>query len=293
MTLRIRFLLFTSLLCASLARPDFARAAEYHSLLDGLFGIEAKGEKEEVFETDRDSFTPATTVVPESRLMVESAVSFIDNRETPETYSFPELLFRYGANEWLELRFLTSYDIGGESTEISGAGSKPRSPSEHGEEEFGTDISDSAKVEYGFKAALTSQSDWIPESALMVVGVTPTSGEETASSMVATYVAGWDFENGMVWDSSIRYAVTGDDESTWQWAPSSVLKIPVGEVGDAHIEYFGIFTHGPEGETDKQYISPGYHFEICEDVELGLRVGWGITEDAANFFSNFGIGILF
>src|SRR5262245_51228429 len=41
-------------------------------------GGEGEGEPDEI-ETDRDSFTPATTLAGRGRLIVESAYSFIDN----------------------------------------------------------------------------------------------------------------------------------------------------------------------------------------------------------------------
>ncbi len=65
--------------------------------------MEAGRERDEI-ETDRDSFTPATTIAGWRRLIVESAYSFIDNRGVKETHSYPELLLRYGLTERLELR---------------------------------------------------------------------------------------------------------------------------------------------------------------------------------------------
>ena len=44
---------------------------------------EGAGEAEtDEIETDRDSFTPATTTTPVGRVIFESAYSFIDNRDT-------------------------------------------------------------------------------------------------------------------------------------------------------------------------------------------------------------------
>ncbi|MBD3676002.1 MAG: hypothetical protein HUJ26_21035 [Planctomycetaceae bacterium] len=69
--------------------------------------------------------------------------------------------------------------------------------------------------------------------------------------------------------------------------------MPVGDAGNIHLEYFGIFTEAPTGDSDKHYLSPGYHIEVYEVVELGVRVGWGLNDQSANFFSYVGIGILF
>jgi hypothetical protein len=32
------------------------------------------------------------------------------------------------------------------------------------------------------------------------------------------------------------------------------------------------------------------HYLLTQNLELGVRVGWGISPDAPNFFSNVGIG---
>lgn len=64
----------------------------------------AQEREAEHIETDRDSFTPSTVTARRGRLVVESAYSFIDNRDVLETHSLPELLARYGVTDWLELR---------------------------------------------------------------------------------------------------------------------------------------------------------------------------------------------
>jgi hypothetical protein len=76
---------------------------------------------EDAIETDRDSFTPATTTAGRGRLIVESAYTFQDNRGVKETHSFPELLGRYGLTDRVELRLGWNYEVGG-------AGSDARAP---------------------------------------------------------------------------------------------------------------------------------------------------------------------
>jgi len=76
-----------------------------------------------------------------------------------------------------------------------------------------------------------------------------------------------------------------------QWAPSSVLKIPVGERWNVHAEYFGIFSSGKELPLNTQYISFGGHVLVTKDLELGLRYGWGLNQTTPNFFANLGVGV--
>jgi hypothetical protein len=54
----------------------------------GERGSEPGREPDEI-ETDRDSFTPATTTAGRGRLVTEFAYSFIDNRTVKETHSVP------------------------------------------------------------------------------------------------------------------------------------------------------------------------------------------------------------
>jgi len=106
-------------------------------------------EEEDEIETDRDSFTPAVTTTPVGRLIVESAYSFIDNDNVAETHSFPEMLLRYGVNDWLEFRLGWNYEIGGAGSPISG-----NLPSDFDAE---PGIEEESRIIYGFKALLTEQ----------------------------------------------------------------------------------------------------------------------------------------
>lgn len=253
----------------------------------GLFDIEpfnmgSEGGEDEI-ETDRDSFTPTTTTTGDGRWITEAAYSFIDNRGVPETHSYPELLLRRGVNDWLELRLGWNYEVGGAGSPVSG-----NVPSDFGDE---AEIERESRIIYGAKAKLTEQFGWQPESAVIIQGFTPTSGEANDTQLSTTYVFGWTTEGGAVWDSAIRYSTSSEEEDDFNvWAPSTVLKIPVGERWKAHAEWFGIYSDGREEQTSQHYISPGAHYLVTANFEIGVRVGWGLNNQSANFFSNAGVG---
>ena len=178
-------------------------------------------------ETDRDSFTPATSVPGCGRLVAEAAHSFIDNRSVPDTHSFPELLVRYGISNWLELRLGWNYEVGGAGSVVSG-----NVPDDFGEED---ELEREHTLLYGLKAWITEQDAWLPESALIVQGFTPTGGEETDTHLSATYVCGWTLSNRWVWDSAFRYSTGSLEADRFDvWAPATVLKIPLGERWKVH-----------------------------------------------------------
>ncbi len=153
-----RIFLGLALLC-----PDVTVGQELGELFEPLddlwLSLENRGESErdeEEMETDRDSFTPATSIVGTGRVVYESSYSYIDNRRTDSTHSFPENLTRIGLNERMELRVGWNYEVGG-------GGSVSGSDSGGPLEERGSN--EESRILYGLKVALSEQSTWIPKSA--------------------------------------------------------------------------------------------------------------------------------
>lgn len=191
-------------------------------------------DKEGHIETDRDSFTPSTTIAGQGRVIFEAAYSFIENRTTDSTHSFPEIITRIGITERTELRLGRNYEIGGGGSVSGGdAGGLLEGPGS-GEE---------SQMLYGIKTQLTEQSGWIPESACILQRTTPTSGPESASDFKLGYVFGWEVMDKFKLDSSLRYVATQEEgDHLNQWAPSVVVKVPVADRWNVHGEYFGVFT---------------------------------------------------
>ena len=236
-------------------------------------------------ETDRDSFTPSTRTIEAGRSIVESSYSFIDNRHTAETHSLPELLLRFGLTKRIELRFGGNYEVGGEGGDVSGG-----SGAEGFGEEGGKLVRESQLL-YGLKVRLSDQDGWLPESSLVLQGHTPTSGPDPATAFTAAYVFGWELPDEWKLDSAIRYAAdkAGDDRFE-SWSPSIVLRKTLAERWNVHAEYAGIFSQNRTNNFAKHFVSPGVHYLITPNIELGVRVGWGLSNDSARFFSNAGIG---
>ncbi len=243
----------------------------------------AENSEERELETDRDAFTPATSTAGKSLTIVESSYSFIDNRKVAETHSFPEFLVRRGVSERIELRLGWNFEVGGEGDAVSGG--------EGSEGLGGGGVKRESQILYGLKAVATKQDGWIPRSAAILQGFTPTSGEATGTDVVATYAFGWELANRWRLDSSMRYGTEhGHTDAFNEWAPSIVLRVPVNDRWNVHAEYFGIYSQGAEHDFSRAYFSPGTHYLLTPNLELGVRLGWGVTEDAPRFFSNVGIG---
>src|SRR5262245_19025102 len=172
---------------------------------------EARSEEEPI-ETDRDSFTPATSTAGRGRLIVEAAYSFLDHRGLKETHSFPELILRYGLTERIELRLGWNYEVGGAGNDVSGADAS-------GDGVFGTSrLERLSRLSYGVTVQVTEQDRWLPRSVVIVQAATPTSGESTATDLAVTSAAGWVFPNRWRLDTAFRWlsaSERGDRFSTW------------------------------------------------------------------------------
>ena len=234
----------------------------------------------EDLETDRDSFTFAPTTAGPATSILEASYSFIDNRLGPEAHSFPELLLRRGIGERFEARLGFNYEAGGPGT-VSG--------SEFGGEDIETE--EEGRMLYGMKVETTDQEGLLPRSALIVQGYTPVSGPSNKSTVVVGESFGWRFTNGWEWTTAMRYGTGFEEQDAFnQWAPSSVVKIPLGERWNVHAEYFAILSSQKDVPLNIQYASVGGHVLATENLELGLRVGWGLNDTSPDFFSNLGVG---
>lgn len=87
-TRRLRGLVAATMLVAGVTIAGARHASGQNFLQSSPKG----GDQYVEFETDRDAFTPSTTVTGESIGILEASYAFIDNPNTPDTNSWPELL---------------------------------------------------------------------------------------------------------------------------------------------------------------------------------------------------------
>lgn len=240
---------------------------------------EAEAEEEHI-ETDRDSFTRSPRTVPLGRLVVEGSYTFLEQDAEHDGHLYPDLLVRYGLTDWFELRAGWTYESG-KFHQLA--------PAEGEKVEEGIAI-------YGAKASLTAAEGWIPDSALIASGYTPTSGESNDTDFSVEYAVGWRNERGWELDGGLRWFALAEEEDRFQeWAPSVVLKSPMllCERLNVHVEYFSLHSLDREDNYGQYYVGPGAHWLITPDLEIGARVFWGFGEDSAEFICNAGLGARF
>ena len=126
---------------------------------------------------------------------------------------------------------------------------------------------------------------------MIVQGLTPTGGDATATQVRATYAFGWQLPNRWRIDSALLFITDSDNGNRFEvWAPSTVLRVPLGERFQVHAEYFSQISQGRQSDFSRHFFSPEMHYLLTPNLEVGLRVGWGLNEQTARFFSNVGFG---
>lgn len=233
--------------------------------------------------TDRDAFTPAAHVIPPGTLLHEASYVFIDNPAGLPTNNYPEWLLRVGGTDWFEWRFGVNYGVGSQGTIVTSV--------EVGEGTLDGSRLYETSILYGFKFQVSRQADWLPESAFIMEASTPAYGDTFGTVPVATGVAGWEFPGGWRFDTALRYAYSEGLEGWFsRWSPSAVLRMPVTERWEVHAEWFGSYSAGLTPPHSQPFFSPGTHILVGRNMEIGLRVGWGLGGAAAPFFSDAGLG---
>lgn len=254
----------------------------------GLVGS-ARAQEFEELHTDRDAFVPATRSVDTGHTLVEGSFAYIDNRGSPETYSFPELLVRRGVTDRFELRFGVNYE--------SGSGGSVVSPVETGEGLEGRAEGmreRESNILYGCKLWLTDDAGWVPRSSLVVEAFTPLSGDVWGTEPTAMYAFGWALPGEWRFEALARYVYADSIEGTFdKWNAAAVLRVPVTERFEVHAEWFTTYTIGLDDDTVRPFVGPGMHYLVTPRFEIGSRFGWGLTHDAAGFFLDAGAAVRF
>jgi len=248
-------------------------------LLTGLSPVLGQEVEEDEIETDRDAFTRSPRIVAPGRTVVEGSYSFFDQDAEHEGHVFPDLLVRHGVHDWLELRLGWTYEVG-KFHHLAHAGA------DRVEEGIGI---------YGAKLFLTHADGWRPDSSLVIVGYTPTSGHSNDTDFSLEYVFGWKLPNKLELEGQLRWISLAEEEDHFtEWAPSVVLKAPLPCVrAKAHVEYVSLLSDGRGESYAQHYIGPGLHFLLTPDIEVGARVFWGMGDDSAEFICNAGAGVRF
>lgn len=244
---------------------------------------------EERIETERHDFTQSAVTVGRGVLQVEGGYSYFykdTGEEIEGAHTTPEMMFRVGLSEDIELRLRTDY-----AWQFI-----DEAPSRSGAEDLRLTV----------KLQMTRQCEcsdsWIPTSALEIRTAVPTGGEAWSTNRVGLsldYIYEWQIAENITFAGSTGWGVDGlgdfglvadspAEERFEVVTQSAVVGCELSEQNTMYAEWFGLFSDGLAEEYIISVLNVGVDHYVTKNLVVDVRVGAGLTDDADDFFCGIG-----
>jgi hypothetical protein len=251
--------------------------------------------REEPLATDRPDFTEASSVVGLGIVQMESGYTFVyrdDDRDGTITkvHSTPEMLWRIGIHEDVELRLVWNYLW--ERSRLRSAVASP---------EGGEDFT------FGAKFALLEERGLIPEAALILdctiesgASAFRTEDADVGSNLLYSWTLPQDWSlagsSGLstaTEDIPVAGGLLTNRDGHVVMHQSVAVGVPLCDAMGMYLEYFGLYTLGRNSNFPENYVDGGFTFLLSNDIQLDVRAGKGLNDHASDFFSGVGLSVRF
>lgn len=244
----------------------------------------AVAEKPLTIATDRPSFDDTTAIAPLGHVVLETGYTFtLRDRDGVETHihNFPEVMLRVGIiDDRLELRLGTSGYVWVSSEDGSGTSS---------DEGF-------SDLLPGIKFKTNDQDGAIPRIALELATTVGTGSNRISTQEVEPiFKFIWSYDLGEGWgiygNLNTAYPTTAGERFL-----QGQGGVCVTYAATDRLSFFGeYFLFGPaaKGADAAHYLDFGTAYLITPRIQLDARAGFGLNDEANNFFTGFGISFLF
>ena len=237
--------------------------------------------------SDRPDVTESAETIPPGRLQLEGGYTFTHDREGRDRireHASPELLFRWGLVENLELRFGWDGYLWSDESEI-GETRSGRSA------RFENTLADAADITLGAKAVFTEGDAWLPRLAgLFTVSVPSGGGGSTSGDVDPEFKLLWSREMtdaiGIAGNLGIA-SVTEDGRRFAQGSASLSMAFAIDDRLGLYFEYFGLYPDEKESDASHS-ANGGLTYRVTDDFQIDARVGAGLNEQADDFFVGVG-----
>jgi len=255
-----------------------------------FYGVAAAQDEEgkPALVTDRPDMTESATIVPVGSIQLETGLLYTSDKTstilgdiTSTSFSIPNNLFRIGIIKPLELRVIFGeYGMSkGKLGAVSVDGPKGLSP-----------------LAVGTKVKFWDEKGWIPETAIIAHVTLPLGGKDVkplqpiydyrfslahtfSDKLSLGYNIGGEYDPAAVYDP-----VT--DTYSGEYAGIYTIALGVGITDKFGVfgEFFGDYMDAKNHEFDA-----GLTYMLAELIQFDLSGGFGLTEEANDFFISSGI----
>lgn len=223
--------------------------------------------KPEPISTDRPDQTETPDIVPKGMFQMETGFSFEKAGKDSKNYILPTTLVKYGFNDIFEFRLIAEYSI----------------------DETGTEkISGISPIIIGFKANLCEEKGILPKTSFIAHMSIP---EFASKELQTTYYAPrfrftmqhtlsdkirLGYNLGAEWDGE-----TPEPEFIYTLTGGFDLSEKVG----CYVEVFGF---APQKDVAYHSIDGGFTYLISDNFMIDVSGGFGITENAPDYYTAVG-----
>ena len=287
-------LLFVASSCANGQDDETGAIEEPASLpaddeapLRNFLGLES-GPIDDDLVTDRPDFTESTTTIPIGRVQLEAGYTYTyDSGDgvRAQTHTYPELLLRIGLVEDVELRVGW---LGWEHTEevFRIRNDDGRRVKTHDRNDGGGDM------DVGFKFHLFDQDGWVPDFAVLLDASMPTGADPHGSGDVDPGLGllwAYDLTNDLSLGGNVNFAApTSDNGRYFETSASLAVGYSLTDKLGAYVEYFGFYP-SDRNQSDTHFANGGFTYLITNNLQLDIRVGIGLNDEADDLFTGAGV----
>ena len=224
-------------------------------------------EKPEPIDTDRPDQTEAASLVPKGMFQMETGAEFHQVSDHVTSFLAPTILCKYGVNENFELRLITEIQ---------------------GDNVYGEKTSGLNPVLVGLKIRLADEKGIIPKTAFIGHLLLP----DAASTDYKVAHPATEFRLAMENNITDKFYIGYNVGAEWDGdSPDAtfVYTLTTGVEVTKKLRIFGeVYGFAPEGETGDLEFDAGGVFLITNNVAIDASGGFGITENAPDYFLSAG-----
>lgn len=248
--------------------------------------VEYEDPADSPLDLDRPDFTEASTTVGRGLTVLEYGYTFTraDRRNTE--HSLPETLLRVGLfADWFEFRIADNF--------VSQRGTDPVAPiSAAGLED----------LYIGSKFQLFMQDGWLPEAVLIPNMTLPTGQNGISNDRILlglNSVYGWGIQDssGEEWlgigaSTQLNQVVDDTGDPYVEFVQTLVIDIPISEQLGAYVEWFAFMPHHASSPNvgPQHYADSGFAYLVNDNMQLDIRIGFGLNDHADQLFTGVGGG---
>ena len=218
-------------------------------------------------ETDRPDQTETPAIVPKGMFQMENGFSFEKTNGDSEAFLLPSSLIKYGLNDRFEFRLITEFTS---------------------EKTNGTKISGINPVLIGFKVAIAAENGTWPKVAFISHLMIP---DLASSELKAKYYAPR-FRFTMQHTLSDKISLGYNLGAEWDGETPDATFIYTLTAGFSLSEktgcYVEVYGFAPQNDTADHRFDCGFTYLLSNNFMLDASGGFGITENAPDYYTALG-----